>query len=309
MSDQRQQIDRMQSAGKITQEEAQRLRSALNKSGSAQPRAAQPSTPRWLIWTLLLASCTGAFINALFSVLLLTPPSLSTGIECALKSFIFLGISFGYVFGLRRLYQGHAYAVSSIVASAFLVLIQLSGFNSDDTPNLRSILLNWPAMIVATLAAYAFFFQLWIIRRLRKACKSPDNVPPAPDPFTTPPRLSRLAVAGALGLPAAVIAALLMVALANAFGAKGLQANDAVVLAGCAVLFAGVVLSISALVAIRNSHGRLTGRGLALFGIIAPILLVLVLLVDFVPSKDRSGSIPVPVTDQPSAPASTPDSP
>ena len=99
-----------------------------------------------------------------------------------------------------------------------------------------------------------------------------------------PPRLSRLAVAGALCLPGAVVAGLLTSALFNtltALGAKRIPGNDIGFLVGLAVLLTGVVLSISALVVIKVSHGELTGRGLALFGLISQSILLVLILICF----------------------------
>lgn len=113
--------------------------------------------------------------------------------------------------------------------------------------------------------------------RLLAALDRSETPEPPPAQLALPPRLSRLAIAGALAFPAAVIAAFLVSALARAFGATAVQAENARVSAEYAVLLVGIVLSISALVAIRNSQGCLAGLGLALFGIIAPILLVVLL--------------------------------
>ena len=84
-----------------------------------------------------------------------------------------------------------------------------------------------------------------------------------------PPRLSRLALAGALCLPGALVAQLLIAALPKPRGAETWSV-------GPLVLLTGIVLSIAALITIRESHGQLTGRGLALFALILQsILLVL----------------------------------
>ncbi len=90
------------------------------------------------------------------------------------------------------------------------------------------------------------------------------------------PRLSRLAVAGALCLPGALVAGLLTWVLANARCAERLLDDTTGLFVGWAVLLIGIVLSIAALIGIRESQGELKGRGPALFALILQcILLVL----------------------------------
>lgn len=74
-------------------------------------------------------------------------------------------------------------------------------------------------------------------------------------------RVSKLAVVGALGLPAALVAGLLTFALGLMFAPetfrKSVNISFAAVLAGIAVVIAGIILSVCALVTIRKSKGRL----------------------------------------------------
>jgi len=118
--------------------------------------------------------------------------------------------------------------------------------------------------------------------RLRTAMnKSEVRAPVAPEPVAKP-RLSRLAVASALGLPAAVTAGLLVYAfgLLILLVAEHADKDDVLALAagltGFAVLLAGAIAGIAALVAVRNAPDRLRGRGLAILGVLQlPVVAVL----------------------------------
>jgi HlyD family secretion protein len=97
--------------------------------------------------------------------------------------------------------------------------------------------------------------------------------------FNSIPRISKLAVAGALGLPAALVAGLIaaglgMIVAPNIPGRDDTIATAAALL-GLSVLLAGVTLSICGLAAICRSNGRLGGRRLAHFGIWLPPALVI----------------------------------
>lgn len=105
---------------------------------------------------------------------------------------------------------------------------------------------------------------------LERSEREETDSPPGPREEITRPRLSRLAVAGALGLPAAGVAALLVAGFAMIFTNREQQIVGAVVLVGLAVLLTGMGLSIGGLVAIRRSPGALCGRKAAVFGICAP---------------------------------------
>ncbi|MHC4503336.1 MAG: SHOCT-like domain-containing protein [Planctomycetota bacterium] len=87
------------------------------------------------------------------------------------------------------------------------------------------------------------------------------------------PRLSRLALAGALGMPAAGVAFLVVAGLGIAVG-SGPRAEERALAGGAlvaaAVALVGVGVSIAGLVAIRRAPGELTGRRAARLGIIVP---------------------------------------
>ncbi|MHC5056117.1 MAG: hypothetical protein ACYTKD_15535 [Planctomycetota bacterium] len=114
--------------------------------------------------------------------------------------------------------------------------------------------------------------------RLRAALEKAEReearaqVTPGPRNEITTPRISRLAVAGALGLPAAGVAALLVAGFAMIFTKREEQIVGAVVLVGLAVLLTGIGLSIGGLVAIRRSSGALCGTRAAAVGICAPFV-------------------------------------
>jgi len=108
----------------------------------------------------------------------------------------------------------------------------------------------------------------------------PAILPAAPPPIApVRPRLSGLAVAGALGLPVAILSAIAVAFATNL--AAGLDWTTEgpgweAFLVGVAVLLAGEILSIASLVAIRNSGGLLKGRSLAIAGIVEfPLVCVL----------------------------------
>ncbi len=87
------------------------------------------------------------------------------------------------------------------------------------------------------------------------------------------PRLSRLALAGALGLPAAVVVWLLLFGFAMIW-AEGPYVEDrasaGATLVALAVMLAGLGLSIGGYVAVRRAPDELRGQKLALFGIWLP---------------------------------------
>ncbi len=83
------------------------------------------------------------------------------------------------------------------------------------------------------------------------------------------PRLSKLALWGALGTPLAIVSGLLGAFVCEMFRAPIPTASAATMLAFVA-LIVGVALSIAGLVVINDSKGRLRGRGVAQFGIFFP---------------------------------------
>ncbi|MHC5056118.1 MAG: hypothetical protein ACYTKD_15540 [Planctomycetota bacterium] len=89
------------------------------------------------------------------------------------------------------------------------------------------------------------------------------------------PRLSRLALAGALGLPVAVVAFLLLAGIAILCGLPDDRAAEGGFLVAAAVVLTGLGLSIAGRVAIRRAPDELRGRTLALWGIALQGLAVL----------------------------------
>ncbi|MHC5056119.1 MAG: hypothetical protein ACYTKD_15545 [Planctomycetota bacterium] len=85
------------------------------------------------------------------------------------------------------------------------------------------------------------------------------------------PRLSRLALAGVLGLPAAGVTFLFVMGLAIVFGVIEERAAGGGLMMAAAVALVGVGLSIAGLVVTRRQPDRFSGRRLATAGIIAPI--------------------------------------
>jgi tRNA A-37 threonylcarbamoyl transferase component Bud32 len=110
------------------------------------------------------------------------------------------------------------------------------------------------------------------------------------------PRMSRLAIAGALGLPAAIITFVLLGALCVLFGGSFHDAESAAAgaVSGVVVLV-GVVLSIAAGFAIRNQPETLRGMGLARLGTWLPvglgIAIVLVGLLKYDSDAGRSRTV------------------
>ncbi|MDK1032910.1 MAG: hypothetical protein QGD94_12945 [Planctomycetia bacterium] len=131
--------------------------------------------------------------------------------------------------------------------------------------------------------------------RLRGALEKSEDVAEAPvaEPVTKR-RLSKLAVAGALGVPAAIVAALLVYAFGMLI-AEGMRGDEraglAATVTGVAVVLAGFVLSVAALVAIRNNRETRCGKGLAIFGLLA-ILIPIAALILFCLYLLRSTSPP-----------------
>jgi hypothetical protein len=112
--------------------------------------------------------------------------------------------------------------------------------------------------------------------RLKKAVSDAERkevaTPPRPVKRVERPRLSKMAVAGALALPAAAALAAVvgLVGTSLADSAKGREAAGAA--AGAAflvVLLTGFVLSSVGLAGIRREPDRLRGRGLAVWGLLS----------------------------------------
>ena len=101
----------------------------------------------------------------------------------------------------------------------------------------------------------------------------------APAAAPTSPRLSRLAVVGALTVPAGAMLAGLLFLLVDAFAppGRGNAIGTGVVMTfGAAVVVTGLLVSMIAIGAIRRSRGALYGMGWAVTGCVLPLTLVLV---------------------------------
>ncbi|MHC4247994.1 MAG: ExbD/TolR family protein [Planctomycetota bacterium] len=107
---------------------------------------------------------------------------------------------------------------------------------------------------------------------LEKSEREEAQAPPGPREAIVKPKLSRLAVAGALGLPAAVATFLFVMGLALVFGVIEERAAGGGLMMAAAVALVGVGLSIAGLVVTRREPGRFSGRRLATAGIVAPIV-------------------------------------
>ncbi|MHC5056115.1 MAG: hypothetical protein ACYTKD_15525 [Planctomycetota bacterium] len=114
---------------------------------------------------------------------------------------------------------------------------------------------------------------------LDRAEREEAQAPPGAREAIVKPRLSRLALAGALGLPAAGIAFLLVAGLSIAFGVRDDRAAEGALLVAAAVALTGVGLSIAGRVAIRRAPDELTGLRAARFGIVVPVVTGAVVLV------------------------------
>ncbi|MHC4247996.1 MAG: hypothetical protein ACYS9X_02600 [Planctomycetota bacterium] len=114
---------------------------------------------------------------------------------------------------------------------------------------------------------------------LDRAEREETHPPPGAREAIVKPRLSRLALAGALGLPAAGIAFLLVAGLSIAFGVRDDRAAEGAFLVAAAVALTGVGLSIAGRVAIRRAPDELTGLRAARLGIIVPVVTGAVVLV------------------------------
>ena len=93
---------------------------------------------------------------------------------------------------------------------------------------------------------------------------------------TEEPRMCAAAVVGALGVPAAIVLSLILVIidglLSTPHGPDGAVSGSSAGPVFMLVMFIGFVLSIIALFQISGSRGRLRGKGLAIAGIVMPIL-------------------------------------
>ncbi len=100
------------------------------------------------------------------------------------------------------------------------------------------------------------------------------------------PRRSKLAVAAALCVPAAIVVFALLAVLAGNHDAGVVAAG----LACCAVLFTGASLGFVALLDIRRTPQKLRGKGLAWFALSSPVLLALWCLLMYAVSFSRERS-------------------
>jgi hypothetical protein len=112
--------------------------------------------------------------------------------------------------------------------------------------------------------------------KLKAAVKSDPDVKPAPvaeEPIRGP-RMSRLAIAGALGPIGAIVVAMVAYGIGSIFGARPGAASEGAACLGGATVVVCFVLSIIALVAIRMRPTELSGKRLAVAGIVAPVVCV-----------------------------------
>ncbi|HEU4395404.1 MAG TPA: serine/threonine-protein kinase, partial [Planctomycetota bacterium] len=101
------------------------------------------------------------------------------------------------------------------------------------------------------------------------ALPPPSAPPPTPAAPAEPPRLSRLAVAGALAVPASMALSAAAWGITGIFtsgGTEDLLCATVGFSLGCAVLVAGMIVSIAAWAQIKHSKGRLTGLPWAVMG-------------------------------------------
>lgn len=114
---------------------------------------------------------------------------------------------------------------------------------------------------------------------LEKSEREEAQAPRNAEEKITRPRLSKLAAAGALGLPAAVVAFLLLAGIAILCGLPDDRAAQGGLFVAAAVILTGAGLSIAGRIAIRRAPDGLTGLRAARFGIIAPTVTGAVALV------------------------------
>ena len=112
--------------------------------------------------------------------------------------------------------------------------------------------------------------------KLRAALAGEAGARPAPlaDERIRPARLSRCAIAGALGPVGAVVVGLVAFGIGSVSGATEDAALAGALSLGGATFLAGIVLSVVALVAMRMQPGEVRGRGLAVAGIVVPVVCV-----------------------------------
>ena len=110
-------------------------------------------------------------------------------------------------------------------------------------------------------------------QRLRAAL---DKSEPEPSPLAQFPssRISRLAVTSAV-LVVVAFAVQIIVVLASVAFHRG---TSSVILPVGPLLLLSLIFGISALVVIKKSQGRLTGRGLALFGVVSSSLVLIAVI-------------------------------
>ncbi|MHC5056114.1 MAG: SHOCT-like domain-containing protein [Planctomycetota bacterium] len=115
-----------------------------------------------------------------------------------------------------------------------------------------------------------------LLAALDRAERDEAQAPPGPRESIAKPRLSRLALAGLLCTPGAVVAALLVAGFAMIFTRNEEQIVGAVALVGLAVFLTGIGLSIGGLILIRRAPDELAGRKLAHLGIWLPVAVTVV---------------------------------
>lgn len=131
--------------------------------------------------------------------------------------------------------------------------------------------------------------------RLRAAMeRSETRAPVAPEPLAKP-RLSRLAVASALGLPAAVTAGLLVhllglfILLITRHPDKNHVLDLVAVLTALVVILASAIAGIASLVAVGKTPDRLRGRGLAILGLVETAVILWALWMYMLPGRPMPG--------------------
>ncbi|MHC4247997.1 MAG: SHOCT-like domain-containing protein [Planctomycetota bacterium] len=115
-----------------------------------------------------------------------------------------------------------------------------------------------------------------LLAALEKSERDDAQAAPGPREEIKKPRLSRLALAGALCMPGAFVAALLVAGFAMIFTRNEEQIVGAVALVGLAVFLTGIGLSIGGLILIRRAPDELAGRKLAHLGIWLPVAVTVV---------------------------------
>jgi hypothetical protein len=112
-----------------------------------------------------------------------------------------------------------------------------------------------------------------LLAALERSEREEAEAPPGPREEIKRPRLSRLAVAGAVALPAALGLFVTAFGFGVALGTNEELAAAGGLMVAAVVLVAGAILSVSAALAVRRSPDALRGRRLAHIGIAASAVL------------------------------------